>query len=355
MPPPLPCLPPVASPLCHRPWGRACSGCVPPRAGARWGRPGGTLPCSGVRHSPSPGMGSLLRSDASLWCTTLITVYVLISKCPCTGYDLPVPSPATLGLGRGNHCTGVVRTLVGVGCSPHHGSWALFARRTWLGKAVTLLRRVGVLSQMQQLSGGCSPKPIPGAQGRRGFSPGSRGSRCSQTVAPSLLLGTWLSLASPAHEKAGASLQLPLAWARPRQPHPSFDSRCLFSLPVCPANSLPWTHSGLLCHRLVSLPATCMLPGLPKLIPVHLPQHSHTSQALSRPRHLVSHVPSPSRARRACCCALSLMLRISTAPSFLQSPHCPGLDTFPSRVKAQEAAYSSPHGPGAFAQTCAAL
>lgn len=68
----------------------------------------------------------------------------------------------------------------------------------------------------------------------------------SQAVTPCLLLGTWPPVPS-------------LSWSTPGLSPPSLDSRFLFSLPVSLANSLPWTHPGLLGHRLVSplLPACC--------------------------------------------------------------------------------------------------
>lgn len=132
----------------------------------------------------------------------------------------------------------------------------------------------------------------------------------SQAVTPCLLLGMWPSVPS-------------LSWTTPGLSHPSLDSRFLFSLPVSLANSLPRTHPGLLGHRLVSPPAPCMLPALPRSAALRLsrapgprlPRCPGTEQ--SHPRR--DSVPSPSRARTS----PSLTLVHPDSPSFpaiLSSP-----------------------------------
>lgn len=175
------------------------------------------------------------------------------------------------------------------------------------------------------------PGHIPAA---RGFSarPRSCGSPFSLTATPSLPPGMWPSLAFPAHEKARDSPQLP-----PR-PGPDPGSRIppsthgTFSLSPCsPANSLPRTHPGLLRHRLVSLPAPCMLPALPKLYAglrlsySPAPKKDHTSQAPSRPWLRVSHGTRCSRCPQPCRSSARVSLHLSVPGLTLRIPTSPGL------------------------------
>lgn len=156
------------------------------------------------------------------------------------------------------------------------------------------------------------------AQGRLGLEshPGSCGSRCSQTVTPSFLLETWPSAGlSHPREGQGRSSAPSLARARPRQPHPFFDSRYLFSLPVSPANSLPRTHPGLLRHRLVSLPVPCMLPALPELLSGPSPSLTPAEPWLSCPlSHSTELRSTPHLPRAFKPCPRGLSLRKARAP-----------------------------------------
>lgn len=154
-----------------------------------------------------------------------------------------------------------------------------------------------------------------------------------------------VSVFSCPQEGQGQSSASSSAWASPGQLRPFFDSRYLFFLPVSPANSLPWTHPGLLCHRLVSLPAACMLPALPKLFAglqlscSPAPTRPHCPSIKQTP---VIHVPwhlreplSPALPELGTCITALVCPRPDCA-----SPPCPGSDTFPSWVKPQEVAYS---------------
>lgn len=229
----------------------------------------------------------------------------------CVGNGLQLPSPGmdALALPRG------WGTRLGCWLS----CWWL-VQLCWLGECC---------QGRQQLSGAGSGAAFRRcgsaacAQGRLGLEshPGSCGSRCSQTVTPSFLLETWPSAAlSHPREGQGRSSAPSPARARPRQPHPFFDSRYLFSLPVSPANSLPRTHPGLLCHRLVSLPVPCMLPALPQLhnspSPSLTPAEPRFGRSLS---HIAQHTTRQHHAARS-------------------APHLPwAFKTFPSCVNLRKA------------------
>lgn len=71
-----------------------------------------------------------------------------------------LPSLATLGLVMGNHTTGVVRMLVGVGYCPDHGLLGSVCLVNVAGEGNNSAkqgRRVGVLSQTWQLPQATSP------------------------------------------------------------------------------------------------------------------------------------------------------------------------------------------------------